>query len=169
MAETVFRVEAARGARIVERLLEYRLESELEVGPDGEARVIALSGVADRIDLLDDGTLRVIDYKTGTPPKPARALQLPIYSLCAERALADRGDDPWSVGDALYISFKGRPVVPLFPRRGDRDRVLADAKARLFQVVGAIERGEFPVLPEQPFLCGYCAYSSVCRKDYVEL
>jgi RecB family exonuclease len=130
---------------------------------------VALTGVADRIDLLDDGSLRVIDYKTGIPPRPARALQLPIYSLCAERVLQHRRDGPWAVGEALYISFKGRPVVPLFTRALDRDRVLAAANERLLQVVGAIERGEFPVQPDQPFFCGYCAFSSVCRKDYVDL
>lgn len=33
---------------------------------DGE-QVMKFSGIADRIDRLDDGTLRVVDYKTGTP------------------------------------------------------------------------------------------------------
>jgi RecB family exonuclease len=168
MAETVFRVEAERGSRVVERLLEYELKGEFAFTAGGETRTVALTGVADRIDLVDDGTLRVIDYKTGTPPKAARALQLPIYSLCAERALDGRSGRRWSVRDALYISFKGRPVVPLFARGMDRDKVLDAATGRLLKVVGAIERGEFPVQPDQPFLCTYCAFSSVCRKDYVD-
>jgi hypothetical protein len=33
--------------------------------------------------------------------------------------------------------------------------------------VDAIERGEFPVQPDEPYLCNWCPYPSVCRKDYV--
>jgi RecB family exonuclease len=169
MAEMVFRVEAERGSRVVERLLEFELAGEFEIAASNETRTVALSGVADRIDLIDDGTLRVIDYKTGAPPRAARALQLPIYSLCAEKVLDGRSGRRWTIGDALYIAFKGRPVVPLVSRGADRDKVLAAAKERLLNVVGAIERGEFPVQPDQPFFCSYCAFSSVCRKDYVDL
>ena len=35
------------------------------------ARRIRLRGTADRIDLLADGTLRLIDYKTGKAATPA--------------------------------------------------------------------------------------------------
>jgi len=31
----------------------------------------------------------------------------------------------------------------------------------------AIERGEFPPRPYEPRICSYCAYPSVCRKDYI--
>ncbi len=51
-----------------------------------------LRGKADRLDLLEDGTFRLIDYKLGWPPDRGRALQLPIYGICAEQRLtADRG------------------------------------------------------------------------------
>ena len=33
--------------------------------------------------------------------------------------------------------------------------------------VAGIERGAFPVDPEEPFLCTRCGYAGVCRKDYV--
>ena len=33
--------------------------------------------------------------------------------------------------------------------------------------VEGIERGDFPPTPEDVFLCGFCSYGSVCRKDYV--
>jgi CRISPR/Cas system-associated exonuclease Cas4 (RecB family) len=47
------------------------------------------------------------------------------------------------------------------------DDVLAAARRRLFDLVAGIERGEFPPRPHDPIICGSCAYSSVCRKDYV--
>jgi RecB family exonuclease len=53
---------------------------------------VPLRGVADRIDLLSDRRLRVIDYKTGYPPQPKRALQVPVYALCVQERLAERGE-----------------------------------------------------------------------------
>ena len=51
--------------------------------------------------------------------------------------------------------------------KNDQDSVLADARTRLLDLVGAIERGELPPRPYEPRICSYCAYPSVCRKDYV--
>ncbi len=77
-------------------------------------RTIALRGKADRLDLLADGTFSLIDYKLGWPPNRARALQLPIYSLCAEQRLAGHRGRSWTLGEAAYLAFKGpRRVVPL--------------------------------------------------------
>ena len=85
-------------------------------------RTIALRGKADRLDLLADGTFRLIDYKLGWPPNRARALQLPIYSLCAEQRLAGHRGRNWTLGEAVYLAFKGpRRVVPLFSSPADRD------------------------------------------------
>lgn len=58
----------------------------------GEIRIrgVRLHGRADRIDRLSDGTLAVVDYKTGHPPRPLMvqkgfALQLGLIALIAER------------------------------------------------------------------------------------
>ncbi|HEY0414491.1 MAG TPA: double-strand break repair protein AddB [Allosphingosinicella sp.] len=58
----------------------------------GEAEIagIALHGVADRIDRLADGSLAIVDYKTGTPPGPKAvaegySMQLGLLGLIAER------------------------------------------------------------------------------------
>ena len=76
---------------------------------------LALRGKADRIDLLEDGTFRLIDYKLGWPPDRNRALQLPVYSLFAEHALAGHRGRHWRLGEAVYLAFKGpKRVVPLF-------------------------------------------------------
>jgi RecB family exonuclease len=168
LGEVVFRMEAERPAEVVERLLEYRLGGEFEfAGPRGSRR-IALKGVADRLDLLADGTFRLIDYKLSSAPNKSRALQLPIYGLCSEQRLENHKGRSWTLGEAAYISFRGpKRVTPLFTRRADRDTVLASAQERLIDAVDAIERGEFPPTPEDVFLCGFCSYGAVCRKDYV--
>jgi ATP-dependent helicase/nuclease subunit B len=58
----------------------------------GEAAVagIDLQGMADRIDLRADGSLVIVDYKTGTPPGPKAvaegySMQLGLLGLIAER------------------------------------------------------------------------------------
>ncbi len=168
LGEIVFRMEAERPVGVVERLLEFRLDGEFEFdAPDGIRR-IALRGVADRIDLLQDGTMRLIDYKLSSAPNKSRALQLPIYGLCAEQRLRTYRGGPWRLGEAAYIAFRGaRRVTPLFTPRSGRDEVMAAAQARLVAAVDGIRAGAFPPTPTDVFICGWCSYAAVCRKDYV--
>ncbi|MFM9828207.1 MAG: double-strand break repair protein AddB [Sphingomonas sp.] len=51
---------------------------------------VTLKGTADRVDLMADGTLAIVDYKTGKPPSPSAvragySLQLGLLGLIAER------------------------------------------------------------------------------------
>jgi RecB family exonuclease len=168
LGEVVFRMEAERQVVVVERLLEYELKGDFEFAAGGSSRRIALRGVADRLDLLADGTFRLIDYKLSSAPSKSRALQLPIYGLSAEQRLRNHRGRNWTLGEAAYISFRGsRKITPLFTARTDRAAVLADAQERLIGAVDAIERGEFPPTPEDVFFCDFCSYGAVCRKDYV--
>jgi RecB family exonuclease len=168
LGEAVFRMEAERPIAVVERLLEKRLEGEFTIATAHGPRVVSLRGKADRVDLLEDGTFRLIDYKLGWPPNRARALQLPIYSVCAEQRLASHRGRNWTLGEAAYLAFKGpRRVVPLFTSATDRAKVLADAQQRLVDTLDAIATGEFPPKPDDVYRCETCSFAAVCRKDYV--
>jgi ATP-dependent helicase/nuclease subunit B len=168
LGDAVFRMEAERSVAVVERLLEYPLRGDFTIATAEGPRTIPLRGKADRLDLLADGTFRLIDYKLGWPPNRARALQLPIYSLCAEQRLASHRGRSWSLGEAAYLAFKGqRRVVPLFSSPADRVKVLAEAQERLAATVNAISRGEFPPTPDDVWRCETCSFTAVCRKDYV--
>jgi len=168
LGEAVFRMEAERPVAVVERLLETRLDGEFTIDTSDGRRTVALRGKADRLDLLADGTFRLIDYKLGWPPNRARALQLPIYSLCAEQRLASHKGRSWRLGEAAYLAFKGpKRVVPLFSSPTDRTKVLAEAQQRLADTLDAINRGEFPPTPDDVWRCETCSFASVCRKDYV--
>ena len=167
LGEAVLRMEAERPVDVTGRLLEYRLKGPFRFETEAGPRALALSGKVDRVDLLADGTFRVIDYKLGSAPNKARALQLPVYSLCAQQSLAGYLNRNWTVSEAAYVVFKGpRRVVPLFTP-GDRDRILRESQERLVQAVDAISRGEFPPRPEDVHWCETCTYAAVCRKDYV--
>jgi ATP-dependent helicase/nuclease subunit B len=168
LGEAVLRMEAERPIAVVERLLEHKLTGDFTFATADGPRTIALRGKADRLDLLEDGTFRLIDYKLGWPPQRGRALQLPIYSLCAEQRLAGHKGKNWQLGEAAYLAFKGQKrVVPLFSNATDRAKVLAEAQQRLADTVDAIERGEFPPTPDDVWRCETCSFAAVCRKDYV--
>ena len=168
LGEAVLRMEAERPVPVVARLLERRLDGEFTFEtPDG-SRQIAIRGKADRIDLLADGTFRLIDYKLGWPPDRGMALQLPVYGLCAEQQLDGHLGRHWTLGEAVYLAFKGpKRVVSLFTPREDRRDTLTKAAACLVNTIDAIHRGDFPPTPDDVFRCDTCSYASVCRKDYV--
>jgi ATP-dependent helicase/nuclease subunit B len=168
LGEAVFRMEAERLIPVVARLLEHRLAGEFAFETAAGPRRLSINGKADRIDLLADGTFRVIDYKLGWPPNRARALQLPIYALCAEQSLKGYLGRQWTFGEAAYLAFKGpKRVVGLFASVEERARVLTDAQQRLADTVDAINAGHFPPAPDDVHRCETCTYASVCRKDYV--
>ena len=167
LAERAFAFEIEQGGEVLERVLERQLEGEFVfAGPDGPRRV-SIRAKADRIDLLADGTLRVIDYKLSRAPKAARALQLPIYGVAAEQALEGYRGRSWRLERAGYVAFREKdPFVPLGGRT-PLPKAIADGQARFLDAVEAIERGAFPVQPDEPFRCRWCGYAGVCRKDYV--
>jgi CRISPR/Cas system-associated exonuclease Cas4 (RecB family) len=127
---------------------------------------VKIRAKADRIDLLSDGTLRVIDYKLSRAPKASRALQLPVYGICAEQHLDGRHGRSWTLARAGYIAFREKsPFVSL--GSGPIQQALAEGQQRFIEAVDGIERGVFPPDPDEPFLCRWCGYAGVCRKDYV--
>jgi RecB family exonuclease len=167
LAERAFAFEIEQGGEVVERLLEHALEGEFHFTAGGRSRRVALRAKADRIDLLQDGTLRVIDYKLSKAPKPARALQLPIYGVCAEQSLEGRHGRRWRLGRAGYVAFRERHAFTPLGGSTSLAEAVADGQARFLDTLEAIERGEFPVRPDEPFLCTRCGYATVCRKDYI--
>jgi RecB family exonuclease len=163
LGEAVLRMEAERPVEVIERLLEHRLDGRLTIETESGPRVVHVKGKADRLDLLADGTFRVIDYKLGWPPQRQRALQLPIYSLRAEQQLANL-----RASEAVYLAFKGpRRVVPLFTTDAERADVMSKAQARVADTLDRIGRGEFPPTPDDVYRCETCSFAAVCRKDYV--
>ena len=166
--EMVLGHEAAAPADVRERWLEYRLEGEFTLG-SADGKKVALRGVADRIDLLSENRLRVVDYKSGSAPNPSRALQVAIYALCAQERLRDRDGGSWPIIEAIYLAFGGKRSQAHVVRPGDRDaeESLNAARTRLLGIVERIARGEFPAQPHDEILCDFCAYTAVCRKDYV--
>lgn len=167
LGERVFRLEALTPEPVVERLLEYDLRGTYRFGRD-EPRDVTLKGIADRIDLLANGTLRLIDYKTGKAPDPHRSIQLAVYALCAEQKLEGHLGRRWRVGQAAYLALGDpRAWVPVV--RSPDDRASLDAaEQRVLEAFAGIAAGAFGPAPADRRLCRVCGFSAVCRKDYVD-
>jgi RecB family exonuclease len=167
LAERAFAFEIEHGTEVIDRLLEYPLEGEFAFeGSDGVRR-LQIRAKADRIDLLAGDALRIVDYKLSRAPKPSRALQLPVYSVCAAQHLEGHLGRSWSVSRAGYVAFREKNTFVSLGGSGSLDEALQEGQHRLVRTVAAIEHGDFPPQPDEPFICTWCGYAPVCRKDYV--
>ena len=126
--------------------------------PLGELRI---GGRLDRVDVLADGTLEIIDYKTGatipTQGEVDKNLQLSFYALAATSIpQAPFGKAPEKVKLSLYFLDEQEK---LSTTRTKED--LENARKEILKVKGEIEKSDFSCSGN--FLCERCEYSLFCR------
>lgn len=165
IADRVFAMEAERGVEIRQRLMEYELDGEFTfTGEDGSQRAVRLRAKIDRVDVLGDGTFRLIDYKTKYVPDRRTALQLPIYSSCVRTTLSQEHGRDIPASEAMYLSFEGPQAVVALEERGKAfDDLTTAAGHRLVAALDNIARGHYPPVPESKNLCTMCRFTAVCR------
>ena len=99
--------ERDRADGIARSLLEIR-GMRVFPAPGGD---FTLSGIADRIDLLNDGNAAILDYKTGRPPSAAQIRELLTPQLPLEAAILAEGGfpglDKLSAEELLYLHISG--------------------------------------------------------------
>jgi ATP-dependent helicase/nuclease subunit B len=135
----------------------------------GSGRSVSIAGRIDRIDRLEDGRYRVIDYKTGSYKiyddldmfGKGRILQHALYAVAAEQILRKLGIDE-------------RPVIAesgyYFPtRKGEGNWVQPKLDRQIFnklvmELIGIIERGHFVANPGLGDIdCEeFCDYGRIC-------
>ncbi|MFZ2997035.1 double-strand break repair protein AddB [Sphingobium sp.] len=176
-------IEAIRwiAAQVVQDKAEGR--TILAVEREGRADIadVTLMGKADRIDRLPDGTLGIIDYKTGKPPSARQvragfALQLGLLGVIAEHGGFDGiegkrlagGFEYWSLakkGD--QFGYRESPVDPL----GKRDKIVTadftmDVYAKFEQLAQDFLRGTAPFRAEiNPEVANYGDYDQLMRLE----
>jgi hypothetical protein len=121
--------------------------------PLADGREVWFRGKADRVDEGEDGTIHVVDYKTGKlrgeeklseddPLLGGRKLQLPVYGAAARRYLdrptAEVIAEYWFVSDAGGFQRKGYQVT---------EQVMDRAGTTLGAIVDGIANGVFPNHP----------------------
>jgi len=126
---------------------------------------VRLTGVPDRIDILDE-KYYIIDYKTGRlPPKKSceigkdfDAFQLPMYALIFSKEHFD------VIGGMLYYSIDGESKTRDIVEGKDVKQYLSDFYQEI--LVPTIKKIIDPNLPfsqaDDPESCEYCVYNQVC-------
>jgi RecB family exonuclease len=170
VAERVFEIEADAGGEVRERRLEQPLTGTFTF-PRGFSppQAIAIRGVADRIDVLADGSLRVVDYKLGRMPDLKTSVQIAVYAHCARQAMEAEDGRSHPVSSAAYLAFgDDRQVAGVVggDKRAPAELAVETLAQRFAMAVADIEAGRFPARPRDPKNCTWCAYAGVCRKEY---
>ena len=127
------------------------VELQLEDGP-------LLRGFIDRIDVAPDGSIRIIDYKTGKTPLPQyghkEKFQMRFYALLVERL---RGRRP-ALLQLLFLKDGGTLV--LRPSDDDLAQIEFEVRELWDEILGAARAGAFR--PKKSKLCGWCSFQSLC-------
>jgi RecB family exonuclease len=170
VADRVFELEANIPGDVVERLLEIPLEGDFTFPAQAgfTSRTIAIRGKADRVDVLADGSLRVIDYKLGRMPDLPTSIQLGVYAHCVRVVTERRDGRAHPVSAAMYLAFgDDRRFEGRLADRPAEMELAVQARASSFSaVIDRIESGEFPPQPRRTSECQWCGAASVCRKEY---
>ena len=130
------------------------LEMSLSTDIDG----VTVRGIIDRLDELDDGSLVVVDYKTGRAPRNEQSRSrlggVQMYALMCEAELGRRP----AVVRLLYL--RDRVAISASPT----DQAMRGTRQRALGVWAAIERAcqQDDFRPNPSSLCRYCAFQAYC-------
>ena len=118
-----------------------------------------INGRIDRVDKLADGTLQIIDYKTGQAKQKVEGddkNQLLIYQLAANSVTEYKNMGVVSnltffyLEDNLQISFLGD------------DEDLLGLKEKLLETIENIKSGNFTATPAE-YICSHCDFKDICE------
>jgi putative RecB family exonuclease len=130
------------------------LELQVSTNIDG----VTVRGIIDRLDELEDGSLVVVDYKTGRAPRNEQAKSrlsgVQMYALMCEA----EGRGRPAVVRLLYL--RDRIVISAAPT----DQAMRGIRQRALGVWSAIERAcrEDDFRPNPSGLCRFCAFQAYC-------
>ncbi len=141
--------------------LERPFTLELAAPDDGEP--IRVNGVIDRIDRHADGSIEIIDYKTGrtkTQADVAKDDQLSTYALAMARgAVTDDAGEVLPAASKLTLYFAETDTARSTTRS---DEQLAAHEAKLIDTAMSMRRGDFTATMTRWRGCDWCDYRRVC-------
>ncbi|MBI1293581.1 hypothetical protein GC175_01315 [bacterium] len=139
---------------------------------DATGRSLRLRGVIDRIDHDGNGSVRIVDYKSGsttyskTDIVEGRSVQTALYTLAAEQLLGNV-----KVVESVYLHIPSREKSGKIERNNPKinaDEILAGALKAVNDAAEHIRAGRFPNAPSkmdgQSGKCArWCDLSDLCQ------
>ena len=129
------------------QVLDTEQSFEIKIG------ATTVAGRIDRIDSRSDGTVAIIDYKTGKARDQEdadKSLQLSLYAIAAS--------EKWGYTVGALVFYNLEENVPVTTMRAESD--LAAARSRVQAAAKGIEAGDFDAHPG--IHCNFCAYRTLC-------
>ncbi|MGA8681547.1 MAG: PD-(D/E)XK nuclease family protein [Acidimicrobiales bacterium] len=130
------------------------LELDLKAEMDG----MTLRGIIDRLDRMADGSLAVVDYKTGRAPRAeqsrSRLSSVQLYAFLCEQVLGTRP----AVVRLMYL--RDRVVVSADATDQSLRGVHQRARAVWAAIERACDRSDFR--PNPSALCKWCSFQEYC-------
>lgn len=170
---------ATQHGYIIPMMLEQKLAGELSFGTDDEPLLVRFTGSADRVDQLPDGTVRLIDYKTGSfkkkwelggledleDSKTDHSFQLLLYAMMYSQQHED-SDKLQPTVFYLRSNQLEKPVkvkIDGLTLRGQDLVAFAESAART--VVDTLLDAEIPFSQTQvERMCEYCEFNQICQR-----
>ncbi len=142
-AEWFLEWEAARRGAIATTFVELKGEHAIDL----QGRQFTLSGIADRIDVLKDGTLSILDYKTGAVPTAKQttakfSVQLPLEAAMAQAGafhMEGKGPAAAATSELAYVDLKNGAVVDAIENGKD---IMEEAMGSLDHTVSLLTKFE---------------------------
>jgi len=146
------------------------LNTEASGHMDFKDGVFTLKGRADRIDKLADGSLAIIDYKTGVPPRAKEVLQghepqLPLLALIASKG-GFKNIAPHQVTELAYWQLNGGALVARQQAiTKDIPRLVLAAQTGLLELITAFAEATTPyeVMPKPQMRPRFDDYMHLAR------
>jgi superfamily I DNA/RNA helicase/RecB family exonuclease len=145
--------------------LERYFVLELEAPDGGEA--IRVNGVIDRIDRHEDGSIEVVDYKTGRSKSQSavdKDDQLSTYALALARGAVtdDVTGEPLPAAQKLTLYFTEADMAVSTTRTPEQ---LEAHTADLTDLAMSMRAGDFAAMPDHR-KCDWCDFKRVCPSRY---
>lgn len=113
-----------------------------------------IKGAIDRVDRLPDGTLEIIDYKTGNPKEKLELKdkkQLILYKIFLEEFLQIK------VSKLSYYYLEGTYKTSFEAKEKEVEKL----RAEVLEEINEIKKGNFPPNPTE--MCKFCDFRSICQ------
>ena len=139
----------------------------LELDPPDGGAPIRLRGVLDRIDRHPDGSIEVLDYKTGKAKSQGwvdKDEQLTTYALALARGavIEEATGEPIAAASKLTLYFTESDQAISTTRTPEQ---LAAHEAHLVETAMRIRSGDFTATPDYR-RCGWCDFRRICPSRY---